>query len=45
MKKSKNGKLGTLGKNDYFDELEPLQVELNDLARWLVHTGKALLHG
>ena len=43
MKKSKNGKPGTLGKNDYFDELEPLQVELNDLARWLVSTGKRLM--
>ena len=43
MKKSKNGKPGTLGKNDYFDELEPLQVELNGLARWLVNTGKRLM--
>lgn len=43
MKKSKDGKPGTLGKKDYFDELEPLQVELNDLARWLVHTGKRLM--
>jgi len=43
MKKSKNGKPGTLGKNDYFDELEPLQLELNDLARWLMHTGKRLM--
>lgn len=43
MKKSKNGKPDTLGKNDYFDKLEPLQLELNDLARWLVHTGKRLM--
>lgn len=43
MKKSKNGKTGTLSKSDYFDELEPLQLELNDLARWLVHTGKRLM--
>jgi polyphosphate kinase 2 len=43
MKKSKNGKPDTLGKNDYFEKLEPLQLELNDLARWLVHTGKRLM--
>ncbi len=43
MKKSKNGKPGTLGKSDYFDKLEPLQLELNELARWLVHTGKRLM--
>src|SRR3989339_1757414 len=43
MKKSKNGKSDTLSKNDYFEKLEPLQLELNDLARWLVHTGKRLM--
>lgn len=43
MKRSKNGKPGTLGKSDYFDKLEPLQLELNDLARWLVHTGERLM--
>ena len=43
MKKSKDGKSGTLGKSDYFEKLEPLQLELNDLARWLVHTGKRLM--
>jgi polyphosphate kinase 2 len=32
-----------LGKSDYEDRLEPLQLELNDLARWLQHTGKRLL--
>ena len=29
-----------LGKADYEDRLEPLQLELNNLARWLQHTGK-----
>jgi len=43
MKKSKNGQPGPMGKSDYFDKLEPLQLELNDLARWLVHTGKRLM--
>ena len=43
MKKSKNGQPGPLGKSDYFDKLEPLQHELNDLARWLAHTGKRLM--
>jgi hypothetical protein len=33
MKKSKHGKPASLGKSDYFDQLEPLQHELNDLAR------------
>ena len=43
MKKSKNGKLGALNKSDYLAKLEPLQLELNDLARWLAHTGKRLM--
>jgi polyphosphate kinase 2 len=43
MKKSKNGKSDTLSKSDYFEKLELLQLELNDLARWLVHTGKRLV--
>ncbi len=32
-----------LGKSDYADLLEPLQLELNNVARWLQHTGKRLL--
>jgi polyphosphate kinase len=32
-----------LGKADYEDRLEPLQLELNNLARWLQHTGKRLV--
>ena len=43
MKKSKDHQPDTLSKKDYFDKLEPLQLELNDLARWLVHTGKRLM--
>ena len=46
MKKSKkipNAKSDKLGKSDYDDQLAPLQLELNDLARWLLHTGKRLV--
>lgn len=43
MKKSKSGKSGALDKKDYFEELAPLQLELNDLARWLAHTAKRLM--
>lgn len=43
MKKSKNGNADKLGKNDYYDKLAPLQLELNDVARWLQHTGKRLV--
>ncbi len=43
MKKSKNGKFDKLGKDAYFEKLAPLQLELNDVARWLQHTGKRLL--
>ena len=43
MKKSKNGKNDKLGKNEYYEKLEPLQLELNDVARWLQHTGKRLV--
>jgi polyphosphate kinase 2 len=32
-----------LGKDEYYDRLEALQLELNDLARWLQHTGKRLV--
>ena len=41
-KKDKKGKDDALSKSDYADRLEPLQLELNDLARWLQHTGKRL---
>mgnify|MGYP001471666844 CR=1 FL=1 len=50
-KKAKTGKAGTAGKNgngrigkaEYYEKLAPLQLELNDVARWLQHTGKRLL--
>jgi polyphosphate kinase len=32
-----------LSKADYLDALAPLQLQLNDLARWLAHTGKRLV--
>ena len=32
-----------LGRSDYEARLEQLQIELNQLARWLQHTGKRLL--
>ena len=31
-----------LGKSEYADRLEPMSLELNDVARWLAHTGKRL---
>ncbi len=46
MKKSKNtlnAKSDKLGKTDYYDKLAPLQLELNDVARWLQHTGKRIV--
>ena len=48
MSKSKNGKSDTsekpakLSKSDYVERLEPLQHELNDVARWLQSTGQRL---
>ena len=42
-KKIPNAKSDKLGKSDYYDHLAPLQLELNDLARWLLHTGKRLV--
>ncbi len=33
---------GNLSKSDYLAALEPLELELNNLARWLQHTGKRL---
>jgi polyphosphate kinase len=32
-----------LGKAAYLEQLEPLELQLNDVARWLQHTGKRLL--
>ena len=42
-KGAKSGKPDKLGKSDYYDRLEPLQLELNDVARWLQHTGRRLV--
>jgi polyphosphate kinase 2 len=47
--KSKRKKPGTkgepdkLGKGAYAEALEPMQLQLNDMARWLQHTGKRLV--
>jgi polyphosphate kinase 2 len=51
MGKKKNGKSkekqrnhdGTLDKQTYLELLEPLQIELNNMARWLQHSGKRLV--
>ena len=43
-KAGKNGKEpDTLSKKDYEALLEPLQIELNGMARWLAHHGKRLV--
>jgi len=31
-----------LGKSEYYEQLAPLELELNDMARWLQHTGQRL---
>ena len=36
-------KRGAIGKSEYLERLEPMQVELNNMARWLQHTGQRLL--
>jgi polyphosphate kinase 2 len=43
MKKSKSSKPDKLGKDEYYKKLAPLQLELNDVARWLQYTGKRLV--
>ena len=40
--KTANGE-GRLGKGEYLEKLAPLQLQLNDVARWLQHTGKRLM--
>jgi polyphosphate kinase len=40
--KGKNKKSESLSKSDYEDLLEPLQIELTRVARWLQHTGKRI---
>jgi polyphosphate kinase len=39
----RKAKVAGLDKKDYMERLEPLQVELNGMARWLQHTGKRLV--
>jgi polyphosphate kinase 2 len=34
---------GQLSKSDYLEHLDELELELNELARWLQHTGKRLV--
>ena len=42
-KSDKSGGPEKLGKAAYAELLEPLQLALNDMARWLQHTGKRLV--
>jgi len=42
-KPAKPGKLEKMGKAEYYERLAPLQLELNDVARWLQHTGRRLM--
>ncbi len=42
-KPNKPPKSSKLGKPEYLEKLAPLELALNDLARWLQHTGKRLL--
>ncbi len=42
MKKSQSGKAEKLGKDAYSKLLAPLQIELNEVARWLQHAGMRL---
>ena len=43
MAKSKKRESDKLKKKDYYELLAPLQLGLNDVARWLQHTGKRLV--
>jgi polyphosphate kinase 2 len=43
-KQGKSGKAsGTMSKSEYYEQLAPLELALNNLARWLQHTGKRLV--
>jgi polyphosphate kinase len=42
-KSDKSDKSDRLSKSDYLERLQPMQVELNNLGRWLQHTRKRLL--
>ena len=39
-KKQKDGKLG---KSEYQEKLQPLELQLNDMARWLQHSGRRVV--
>ncbi len=39
----KNGKVTKIGKAEYLEKLAALELELNDVARWLQHTGRRLV--
>ena len=39
----KSDRAGKLGKGEYLERLAPLALELNEVARWLQHTGKRLM--
>ena len=41
--KSKSKPEGHIGKSEYAERLEALELELNDVARWLQHTGKRMV--
>ena len=43
MSSKKSKSADKLGKSAYLDALEPLQLELNRVARWLQHAGKRLM--
>ena len=38
-----SGADGSVSKAEYAERIEPLQLELNEAARWVAHTGKRLL--
>ena len=41
--KSRDSEDAELSKSEYVEKLAPLQVQLNDLTRWLLHSGKRLV--
>ncbi len=41
--KDKDVGLPKLGRSEYADALEAMSLELNDMARWLMHTGRRLV--
>jgi polyphosphate kinase len=42
-RKTRSTKSSRIGKAEYYEKLAPMELELNDVARWLQHTGKRLL--